>query len=231
MYDPAPERGPLSPQEAMACAILMLFILGLIAADVIHDFDPIKLTGLLFVVFWIPLLVLHEAGHALMAAALGWHVGQIVIGMGRTVKEFRIGTALVEIRMVPVEGFVVNVPNNLNMPQMKNALIYFAGPGMDLFVAAVLVFLVGPDRMFQRTDDFRIVIPQSLALAATVQGVLNLIPHAIYKGDKQLANDGLGIIRSFMMPESHYAAMIGHRFDEETHEWRREEDWQERWRE
>ena len=74
-----------------------------------------QLSALLIVVFWIPLLVLHESGHALMAAALGWHVGQIVIGMGRTVKEFRVGTALVEIRLVPVEGFVVPVQTTSNL--------------------------------------------------------------------------------------------------------------------
>ncbi len=215
----------------MACAILMLFILGLFAADVFHDFHPIKLTALLIVLFWIPMLVLHEAGHALMAAALGWHVGQIVIGMGRTAKQFRIGSALVEIRLVPVEGFVTSVPTNLNMPQMKSALIYFAGPGIELLFAAILVFVVGPDRMFQRTNDFLLISMQSLAVAAVVQGVLNLIPHAIYKGGQPIANDGLGIIRSFMLPESHYAAMIGHRFDAEKQEWQREEDWQERWRE
>lgn len=231
MYDPAPERGPLSPQEWMSCALLMLFIVGLFAADVVHDFHPVKLSALLIVLFWIPLLVLHESGHAMMAAALGWHVGQIVIGMGRTARQFRLGSALIEIRLVPVEGFVVSVPTNLNLPQIKSALIYFAGPGIELILAAILVFVVGPERMFQRTDDYLLITVQSLAVAATVQGGLNLIPHAIYKGDKQIANDGLGIIRSFLLPESHYAAMIGHRFDEETHEWRREEDWQERWRE
>jgi Peptidase family M50 len=241
MYDPAPESGPLSPQEWMACAILMLFILGLFAADVVHDFHPIKLSALLIIIFWIPLLVLHEGGHALMAAALGWHVGQIVIGMGRTARQFRIGTALVQIRLVPVSGFVMTVPTDLNMPQIKSALIYFAGPGIELLFAAILVFLVGPDRMFQRTDEFVMLSVQSLAVAATVQAGLNLIPYTTMKGQSRLISDGMGIFLSLMTPTSQYAARIGQRFegdrfdgehfDPDKQERRREEDWQERWRE
>ena len=40
---------------------------------------------------------LHEAGHAVAAAMLNWHVSQVVIGMGRLVGSFRVGTAAVEI--------------------------------------------------------------------------------------------------------------------------------------
>lgn len=230
MYDPAPQdRGPVSPQDALACGLLLLLILGLFAADVVSNFHPVKLSALLVVVFWVPLLALHEAGHALMAAGLGWHVGQIVIGMGRPISRFRIGNAAVEVRMVPVEGFVVSVPTNLNLPHVKSALIYFAGPGIELLLAVFLLFFVGPDHMFRRSDDYVLIIVQSLALAAAAQGVLNLIPHGIWKDGREIANDGLGIIRSFTWPESHFAAMIGHRFDDAKQEWRRDDDPDDDW--
>ncbi|OAI55161.1 hypothetical protein AYO44_00150 [Planctomycetaceae bacterium SCGC AG-212-F19] len=225
MDDPAPqERGPLSPQDAVACGLLLVFILGLFAADVFTNFHPVKLSGLLVVLFWIPLLVLHEAGHALMAAGLGWYVGQIVIGMGRPISRFRIGNTAVEVRVAPFEGFVVSVPTNLNWPHLKSALIYFAGPGIELFLALILLWIVGPDHMFRRSDDYLLITLQSLALAAVAQGVLNLIPHAVWKNRREVANDGLGIIRSFMWPKSHFAEMIGHRFDDDKQEWRREDD-------
>jgi hypothetical protein len=34
-----------------------------------------------------------------------------------------------------------------------------------------------------------------------------------------VANDGLGLIRSFVLPEEHYAALIGHTYNEQEHRW------------
>src|SRR5262245_61612787 len=129
MYDPAPRRGPLTPGERWIYGILSVVVLGLFIGEVCHNYEPVKLSALLVVAFWIPLLALHEAGHAVVANVLGWYVGQVVIGMGRTVKRFRAGTASVEIRLLPVEGFVKCVPTDLRWPRLKSALIYFAGPG------------------------------------------------------------------------------------------------------
>jgi len=41
-----------------------------------------------------------------VAALLGWYVGRVVIGVGRRLAKFRVGTAVVEIRLLPLEGFV-----------------------------------------------------------------------------------------------------------------------------
>jgi membrane-associated protease RseP (regulator of RpoE activity) len=209
MYDPAPKRGPLTSQERWFYGLFMFGLLALFIAEVFHDFEPIKLSALLVVLFWIPLLVLHEAGHAVAATLLGWYVGQIVIGMGRLVRTFRLGTAVVEIRLIPVEGFVTCAPRNLHLPQLKSACIYFAGPGVELFLAAAILFIIGPDRLLTKSNDYLLIVWQSLALASAAQGVLNLIPHSITTPDGERVNDGLGIIRSFLLPQSHYAQMIG----------------------
>jgi hypothetical protein len=228
MYRPPPENtGPLTPRDRWMYGIFALVLLGLFVGEIVHDYQPVKLSALLVVLFWIPLLALHEAGHALMAALLGWRVGEVVIGMGRTVCSFRLGSAVVAVRLFPVEGFVRTVPTNLRLPHLKSALIYFAGPGIELVLAALILLLVGPDRLFTRADDYLLIVWQSLAIAATAQGVLNLIPHSIQTPGGDVANDGLGIIRSFMLPESHYAAMIGHTFNEGDREWEPQDraDW------
>ena len=50
---------------------------------------------------------------------------------------------------------------------------------------------------------------QSLALAATVGGVLNLIPHAVQtSAGNMIPNDGLGILLSLTRPASAYAAWM-----------------------
>src|SRR5687768_2547042 len=128
MYDSSPNR-PFTPSERWIVVIFALVIFGLLIAEILTNYDPAKLSILLVVVFWIPLLALHEAGHALAAAVLGWYVGQVVIGMGRTLARFRLGSAVVDIRLFPIQGYVTCVPRNLVLPRLKSALIYFAGPG------------------------------------------------------------------------------------------------------
>jgi membrane-associated protease RseP (regulator of RpoE activity) len=219
MYDPSCRRGPLNRQELWTCIILVLVLLGLFAAEIYHNFEPVKLAALLVVLFWVPLLAVHEAGHALVAALTGWHVGQVVIGMGRTAGQFKIGSAVVEVRLLPLEGFVRCVPTDLRFPRLKSALIYFAGPGIELLLAGVILALVGPAAMLSRSNDYGIIAWQSLAVASAAQGILNLIPTAIQTPDGPVANDGLGIIRSFLWPESHYAAMIGWRYNYSERTW------------
>jgi hypothetical protein len=218
MDDLSPRR-PLTPAERWISGIFLAVILGLFVVEVFHDYQPVKLSALLIVLFWIPLLALHEAGHALAAALLGWYVGEVVIGFGRILCAFRIGTAAVEVRWLPIEGFVKCVPRNLRMPRLKSVLIYFAGPGIELLVALVILALIGPDRLFSRSEDYWLIAWQSLAVAATAQAVLNLMPASVQKEGEVIASDGLGIIRSFMQPEGYYAGMIGQTYNEQERDW------------
>jgi membrane-associated protease RseP (regulator of RpoE activity) len=219
VHDSSFSRDPMNRQELWSCIIFVLFLFGLFAAEVYHDYQPVKLGALFIVLFWIPLLAIHELGHALTAAAVGWHVGQVVIGMGRMVQEFKVGSAVVELRVLPIQGFVKNVPTNLHWPRLKNALIYFAGPGADLLVAGLVLVLVGPATLFSRSSEYAVIALQSLAIAAAAQGIINLLPTSIRTPQGDIANDGLGIIRSFFLPESHFAQMIGWRYDPRKHEW------------
>ncbi|HYH64369.1 MAG TPA: M50 family metallopeptidase [Urbifossiella sp.] len=219
MYDVGAKHRPLSPQERWLGGIFLAVFLGLLVAEIFHDYQPVKLSALLIILFWIPLLALHEAGHAVAAALLNWHVGQVVIGVGRLVGSFRVGTAVVEIRLVPIEGFVKCVPKDLRHPRLKSACIYFAGPGVELLLAVVILLVVGPDRLLAKSDDYIVIGWQSLAIAAAVQGVLNLIPQSLKTPGGEIPNDGLGIILSFLRPDRYYADMIGGTYNEQTRDW------------
>jgi hypothetical protein len=209
MYAPGPMRGPMNRQEAWSYAIFLLVILGLFAGDVCTNYTPVKLSVLLFVLFWIPLLALHEAGHAVMAALLGWRVDKVVIGMGRLVTSFRVGSASVELKLLPLEGFARSVPRDLRMPGLKHAMIYLAGPGVELLLAGAILWAIGPQKLLSHSEQYDTITWQSLALAATVGGVLNLIPHAVQTSSgSMIPNDGLGIILSLSRPASAYAGLM-----------------------
>jgi membrane-associated protease RseP (regulator of RpoE activity) len=224
MVDTKKEPEPMTAGEINFLAFFLAVVLGLFVAEIIHDYKPVKLTALFIVLWWMPLLVVHEAGHALMAAALGWHVGRVVIGFGRLVHKFRVGGTAVEVRMIPLEGFIVPIPRDLRVPRLKSALIYFAGCGAQLVILAVVVAVVGLETMVSASDQVPVLAAQSLGVVVLLRCVFNLLPLWVSDNnspdpDKRIASDGLTIIRSFTRPEDDFAALVGLTYNDEAGEW------------
>ena len=84
---------------------------------------------------------------------------------------------------------------------MKNALIYAAGPGIELGLVSLLVLIVGWEAMSTPTDSLAIILAQSFALAGVFGAGLNLLPFAPQPGS---VTDGLGILLSPFLPDSHF---------------------------
>jgi len=202
---------PLTPFEWWFSALFFLAILGAFIAVVVQDFEPVKLVPVFFVVFWLVLLPIHEAGHALVAHLVGWYVGQIVIGMGRTISSFRIGKTTVELRMFPIAGFCGCVPKNLHWPRLKSAIIYLAGPGVELLILGIVVLAAGPQTLLSRNENVGVIACQGLALAVLASAFFNLVPHYADTESRMIPNDGLGILLSFTKPDHYFADMIGAR--------------------
>ncbi len=194
LYDPAPRR-PLARDEKWIAALFFLVFFGSLAGELLRDFTPLKL-GLIFVVVaWVPLLVLHELGHALVARLLGWRVYEVVIGQGRDVARFVVGDAVVRWKLAPLTGHVRTVPSDLRWARSKQALVFVAGPGIELAFVLCVYALAG-DRLLERTTSVPWIALQSLCLTAAMGGVLNLVPFAGRGG----VSDGLGLLLSFVTP-------------------------------
>jgi hypothetical protein len=214
-----PNPGPRGAFEWWFSAVVLLVIVGLLVAGVFVDFRQEKLMALFIPLFWVLLLPLHEAGHAVVAGLLGWYVGQVVIGWGKPWARFRCGQANVEIRALPLEGFVRTVPTNLNHPRLKSALIYFAGPGVELLLLLILLIAIGPGTLLTLSPSIPLLAAQSLALAIVISSFINLMPHSVVTEDGPIANDGLGILNSFLVSEAHFAEMIGSRYNDREDHW------------
>src|SRR5262249_30770706 len=130
----------------------------------------------------------------------------------------------VEVRLFLVEGFALLAPTDLRAPRLKSALTYFAGPGSSLLVVLVVALVVGPGTLLTLTDHVGVIALQSPCLSALVSAISNLVPSW---GQSQtgeiVANDGLGIIRSFTRPLSDFAAMVDPTPRPEP--WQRDADW------
>lgn len=185
-----------------------LFI-GLFTAEIARDFRIAKLSLPFFLISWALLLIIHEFGHALMARAVGWRVDLISLGFGKIRRKLRILNMSVEIRTFPLSGFVRPRPLDLISPQLKNFLIYAAGPGIEILLVLIIAILLGPSTLLHRSDSILLIATQSFCLAALFGAFFNLLPlpHRNDDGSQSLS-DGLGMILCWTLPDSYYAGQM-----------------------
>lgn len=192
------DEEPLKRGEKIFILIISALFLFMMSMEIFSNYEPRKLSALLFVLSWIPLLFIHEFGHAMMAKLLGWNVTQINIGIGqRLFKTHFLGIPM-DIRAIPLEGFVQYKQTSNNNARYKHALVYFSGPGIELLIFFIVLFIYGIEGMFTITDNYIDIALQSFAFAALAGAILNLIPMSIETKDGTIPNDGLGIIISLL---------------------------------
>jgi len=196
-YDPAP-RLPVSSGERTFVVVISLGFVGLLGADLAQSFSPNKLAVLFVLLFWVPLLVLHEFAHALAARSVGWHVSEIVIGFGRELVRFQLGQTRVRVRAMPLEGYVVPSPDRVEGARVKQAWVYAAGPLSQGLVLLGVGSVLGWQWPAPGDPLGRIAL-ESLAVAAALGALCTLVPYA----SRGHASDGLGLLASlFVSPDT-----------------------------
>ena len=208
MYIDQKDKGAGTRGERIFIVILTVLFFFMMTMEMLSNYEPRKLSMVLFLLFWVPLLFLHEFGHALMAKLCGWQIKQTVIGFGNILHKTRLFGAPMEIRMIPLEGFVSIAPRNTRHVRGKHALIYFAGPGIELVVFFGIWLFLGTDQLFSQNNNYYQIALQSLAFAALVGAVINLIPLGITTKDGATPNDGLGIILSLTRSKEDYQEWV-----------------------
>lgn len=103
------------------------------------------------------IILVHEAGHLLVAKAFGVRVLAFSLGFGKRLFGFRRGETEYRVSMVPLGGYVRLGGENpdevsddprefLNKPRWQRVLVYIAGPAMNVVLAILLMtglFAVG----------------------------------------------------------------------------------------
>jgi hypothetical protein len=212
-HRPDPRHRYVSPKSRDEWIVFWLFFgtIGLLfLLSLLTDFDPKKLSPIFFCLSYLAFLVLHEASHALMAHRLNWRVEQVVIGFGKPVFQFRWAGIPVQICLFPLSGFVLSAPRSFRHWRIKNALIYFAGPGSTLVVMTLIAWALG-EQLFTPTDRLSTLFWQSVALSGTVSAVPNLLPHMVPVEGRMTPNDGLGMILSFWLPDHYFEQQFDRR--------------------
>ena len=154
---------------------------------------------------YLPLLVLHEFGHAVAAWLVGSSVCKVVIGMGRPLWRFRFAGVPVTVRLIPVSGYVVSSPRELQGARWRSAVVYLGGPGIEALLLLALVLTVGSEQLLMRATTIPTIALQSLAVALVLDVVLNLAPFPTADG---ALRDGLGIVLSPFVTDTQIEAWI-----------------------
>lgn len=191
------DQNPRSRSEIITLLIFMGVFLLLMALEIFNNYTPTKLAALFFLLWWVPLVFVHECGHALMAKLFGWDIQRTVIGFGRVLYQGRLFNAPLELRLFPIEGFVQFEPRS-NQADIgwKQALIYFAGPGIELLIFFLLLLLMGIENFFAIEDNYSKLALQALGFAALAGAIINLIPTGAITKEGETPNDGMGILIS-----------------------------------
>jgi hypothetical protein len=204
--DKPPEREAEGWERWFTTIVLAMF-LGLIAAEILRDFKPEKLSAIFIPLFWMPLVALHEAGHAIVARFCGWEVERLVVGYGKLMRRFSIGRTRVELRQFPIEGFVLPFPKNLSSPRIKQTLIYAAGPGIELLLVLAIYLVFGGDVLLSPSSNIGVIALQSLCVSALMGVIINLVPHWTTSGGGKSWSDGMGVLMSHKLPDRYFEEM------------------------
>lgn len=204
--DEPEEKRPTTRGERWGLVLFGALVFGLFAVELLGSLQASKLTVLFMVGGWVAMLAVHQAGHAVMAAVLGWRVCRVVVGFGKTLAEFRVAGTPVEVRLFPASGFVVPAPRELAGARLKSALIYLAGPGTELSLVVLIAIVLGPERLLSGSEAIGVLLLQSLCLVALLGALLHLIPLPTREG---AWTDGLGALKSLFAGDRYFQGLLG----------------------
>jgi tetratricopeptide (TPR) repeat protein len=205
MLPRAPTRPRTSGTDHLIGIGLGAAVFGLFALELLRDVTIAKLSAPFILAAYVPLLVIHELGHALAAWLVGSRVSKVVIGMGRPIWRFRFAGVPVTLRLVPVSGYVIATPRSLDGARWRSAVVYLGGPGIELLLLAALAVAVGPAQLLAPAVTVSEVALQSVAVALALDVAFNLAP--IPTADGAL-RDGLGIVSSPFLSDARLQAWI-----------------------
>ncbi|MBN1606028.1 MAG: M50 family metallopeptidase [Polyangiaceae bacterium] len=202
-----PDR-PAVGRERWLVALIAVSVIAMLAAETVRDFRPGKLSALVMVLSLGPLVLIHEAGHALASHIAGWRVCHIVVGRGRPMLRLHAGGVPVDVHWIPVGGHVLPAPARLRYPRAESAFIYAAGPGAELLLALAIAFGTGPARVLRETTEVSVIVAQSVLLLIAIDLVFNLLPLPAIDVQEGALSDGLGLLLAPFRPRWHFVRLL-----------------------
>jgi regulator of sigma E protease len=136
------------------------------------------------------LIILHEAGHYLVARACGMRVSRFSLGFGPALLRRQVGETIWQVAAVPLGGYVLiegmgpaegeeeaaaadtDPRSYKNKPAWQRAAVIFAGPLTNWLITAVLLMGLAMTTGFARYDETQPVLGEIMADGPAAQAGL-----------------------------------------------------------
>lgn len=171
---------------------------AILAMDPRREWVAVLLNPPLFIAMVFAFTALHEAGHALAAAAVGMSVWRVHLGFGHLLKKWKVGVVEVRLGTVPLGGATLVMPRQRHGLRTRFWLVIAAGP----LVNAAMVALLWP---LQSATPSRAVAPIALAFGANVLLLLgSLLPIKMSSALGVSETDGRQLLTIPFLPDSFF---------------------------
>lgn len=144
------------------------------------------------------IIVVHEAGHLLVAKAFGVRVLTFSVGFGKRIWGMQRGETEYRVSAVPLGGYVrlsgenpeeaTNDPRDfLSKPRWQRILVYLAGPAMNVILAILIfagLFMVGMEIPH---------LPDVPAVVGEIEAGSSAAQAGIVRGDRIVAVNGKAV--------------------------------------
>src|SRR5262245_3452545 len=155
-------------------------VLSGVAAAVLLGFDRHSEAGwfALFMFFVllgvVPAVMIHEGGHALAAALVGFRVFKIQIGRGRSLWQRRVAGIELSLHEAPQSGWIFAAPPTARFVRGRAAVFVLGGVALNLAVAAAF-FLAWKRGLTSHVARLPLLLLFAL-FWCNLFGLLNLLP-------------------------------------------------------
>jgi len=173
-------------------------------------------------------IVIHESGHALAAALVGFRIFRIQVGRGRPVWEGRIARIPVSLHELPLSGWVSAAPSTARFVRGRAVLFVLGGVLMNLAVAAAF-FLVWQRGLTGALARLPLVAFFAM-FWSNLLGILNLFPRQVSGPVGRTGTDGLVLLQVLFSRgvadqwrQQHY--VLGAHFASAAERWEESSDW------
>lgn len=170
--------------------------------------------------------IIHEGGHALVAALLQMRVRHIVIGAGSSLWEFRVAGVQITFKAFALGGgYTTFTYATTDRIKVRYWLVIAAGPVANLVVVGLLVWIIGP--AIQSTFPAKSgLYPGVVFVAANLIVFLaNLIPFNHSTDIGRMGSDGLQLLRIPFIKQSDISAGIAAHFQMDSTQYLKDRDY------
>ncbi|MFO1447050.1 MAG: hypothetical protein U1F61_02640 [Opitutaceae bacterium] len=135
------------------------------------------LLGALGLIISYLLIVVHEAGHVLVAYLVGIRIHAVTIGQWRRIIELRLATMIVTFRLIPGMGYVVPVPSVNSLSRIRATPFLLGGVAAELIVVVVaLNSLPSPQQIVHFPDGILAFSATAVIVIGGFHLLLSLLP-------------------------------------------------------